>query len=141
MELPDSVYDQITQFSEEGESLFNRGEFLKALLKYKAALALVPDPKGDWEAATWLFTAIGDSYFQLGKYAQALEAFLDARNCPDGIANPFIHLRAGECYFEQGDLANAEEFMLRAFMWAGGEIFDNEEEKYVKFMREKYDLN
>lgn len=141
MELPDQVYDQITQFSEEGESLFKRGEYLKALLKYKAALALVPDPKRDWQAAAWLFAAIGDSYFQLEKYEQALEAFLDARNCPDGIANPFIHLRAGECYFEQGDLENAEEFMLRAYMWAGGEIFDQEDAKYVQFMGGKYDLN
>ena len=33
----------------------------------------MPEPKDDWEAATWLYVALGDAYFFLEKYEEAVD--------------------------------------------------------------------
>lgn len=67
---------------------------------FKKALELLPEPKDDWEAATWLYVAIGDAFFFLEKYEEALDNLKHARMCPDGMANSFILMRLGEVYYE-----------------------------------------
>lgn len=141
MEIEETIYANITKLSKEGDALAERKQFAEALKKYNEALELVPVPKTDWEAATWLYAAIGDSYFFAKQFVNALNAFREAYKCPDGISNPFINLRIGECYFEMGDLENAEEYLLRAYMWEGAEIFKNENKRYIEFMARKYDIS
>lgn len=141
MELEDRVYQRITHLSSEGDSLSDAGSHSEAIAKYQQALDMVPQPQRDWEASTWLHAAIGDAYFFSHDFKKAAEAFFEAYNCPGGLQNPFINLRIGECLFETGDLAGAEEYMLRAYMWEGKDIFSREKPKYVKFMSDKYNLD
>ncbi len=60
---------------------------------------------------------------------------LDAMYCPDAIGNPFIHLRLGEVQFEMGDHAKAQDELMRAYMGAGAEIFQEEDKKYFEFIK------
>ena len=140
MELEDTIYSKITELSGQGDALANKKEYREALSKYHEALEMIPEPKRDWEASTWIYAAIGDAFFFSGNYRESMAAFLDAFNSPGGLNNPFINLRIGECYFELEDLANAEEFMLRAYMWEGKDIFKGEKKKYRNFMSKKYDI-
>jgi hypothetical protein len=73
-------------------------------------------------------------------FVRAKEAFFDALNCPDGTANPFVLIRLGEVLFELGDMEGAKEYLLRAFMMEGSEIFEAEDPKYLEFLQEHYDL-
>lgn len=57
-------------------------------------------------------------------------------NCPDGISNSFILLRQGEIMYELNEKVRAVEFLLRAYMLEGKEIFDGEDNKYLKFLKE-----
>ncbi|MCG8578193.1 MAG: hypothetical protein MI810_25160 [Flavobacteriales bacterium] len=139
-ELSDEVYTQITEISQFGEALFETYNFESAILQYKKALNLVPTPKTNWEASTWLYTAIGDCYFELKQYPKASNAFFDALNCPDAQSNPFINLRLGECLFELNDKEQASEYLMRAYMLEGKQIFDSEAEKYFNLIQEKFDL-
>ena len=68
LELDDDIYNQITDLSKKGDELFDNGHVEQAIEVYKKALALVPEPIYDWEASTWLFTAIGDAYWELADY-------------------------------------------------------------------------
>lgn len=87
--------------------------------------------------------AIGDVYFNKGMYPQAHECFDKARGnlSGDGYGNPFIMLRLGECCLEIGDEKNAVEYLLRAYMMEGKEIFEPDEngeddgQKYFDFLR------
>ncbi|WP_211168490.1 tetratricopeptide repeat protein [Azoarcus indigens] len=135
MELSDAVYERITQLSKEGDDLADNGRFREAVERYLQALELVPDPKTDWEASTWLLAAIGDANFNSKNYEHASAALNDAMHCPGAIGNPFIHLRLGQSQFELGNIDRANDELARAYMGAGKEIFANEDPKYFAHLK------
>ncbi|WP_040006252.1 tetratricopeptide repeat protein [Fibrisoma limi] len=134
MELKDEIYEQIKSLSEKGESYYEDEKYDDAIEKYLQALSLVPDPKEDWEASTWLYAALGDALMSMNKYLDALSAFRSAEKCPDGLGNPYITLMIGECYFELENIELAREYLLKAYALEGEEIFDDEEEKYFQLI-------
>jgi tetratricopeptide (TPR) repeat protein len=113
----------------------------QAIGVFSQAMDLLPEPKRQWEAAMWLYASIGDAHFMKGDYAEAKESFFDAMNCPDGIENPFVLLRAGETLYKLGDLEGAKEYMLRAYMLEGEEIFEDEDPEYMEFMKKHFDMD
>jgi hypothetical protein len=85
--------------------------------------------------ATTILVAIGDAHFFIGAYPQALTAYGSALLCPEGLGNPYIHLRRGESFFEIGDIATAQDELARAYMGAGTVIFETEEDKYFDCLK------
>ncbi|TKI59747.1 hypothetical protein FC756_20445 [Lysinibacillus mangiferihumi] len=136
MELNDQVYDQIVQLCNEGNIFVERGQIANALDSYLAALDLVPLPKNNWETSTWIYTALGDTYFLESEYEKAKSNLYNALNCPDGISNPFILLRLGESLYECGELDKAKEYLLRAYILDGYKIFFNEDDKYFELIKD-----
>lgn len=124
------IYNKIELLCSEGDEYMGCGFFDKALLKYQEALELVPEPKNDWEASTWILCAIGDVYFFKSDYKQSLNYFFEALNAPDGIDNPFIQLRLGQLFFELGNKKKAKEYLIGAYMLEGEEIFEDEQKYY-----------
>lgn len=137
LELPANLYERISQLSAEGDVLAEKSEFENAISKYNEAWEIVPEPKNDWEASTWLLAAIGDACFLSGFYTSGIEAFQYALTCPNGKDNPFINLRLGQCLFEKQDLTNATEYLSRAYMLEGKDIFTQESPKYFEFLKTK----
>ncbi|MCG9752727.1 tetratricopeptide repeat protein [Vibrio brasiliensis] len=129
-ELSDEIYREISSLSAYGDKLVEANRIDEGIGKYKEALSFIPKPYEDWEAATWLFVAIGDARFRQKDYLRALKCFINAVACPNGIGNPFIHLRLGQCNFELGEKKLAEEELLRAYMGGGEEIFEEDDSKY-----------
>lgn len=140
MELDDALYQRVQKLSRQGNRHMDGEEWGKAVTVFSDALALLPPPADQWEAATWLYASIGDAHFQSKDYARAKDAFLDALNCPDGFANPFIQLRLGEIFFELGDHARAKDHLLRAYMQEGAELFQDEPAQYLHFLRQQVPL-
>ncbi|WP_342559050.1 hypothetical protein [Metasolibacillus sp. FSL K6-0083] len=136
MELNDQLYDEILKLCNDGNTFVEKGEDDKAIESYNAALDLVPLPKSDWETSTWIYTALGDTYFLNYDYENAKSNFYNALNCPDGISNPFILLRLGESLFECGELDKAKEYLLRAYILEGYRIFFNEDDKYFELIKD-----
>ncbi|MFE6076981.1 tol-pal system YbgF family protein [Paenibacillus sp. NPDC057886] len=121
---------------DEGDALSEDGEVEQAIKKYLTALKLVPLPKNEWEASTWIYAALGDAYFTNEEYVQAKDSFFNALNCPEGISNPLILLRLGESLVECGELDKAKEYLLRAYMLEGYEIFSEEDQKYYELIKD-----
>jgi len=134
MALPLSVQLELDKLCSEGDRLLDEGKFEAAHVVYLAAEQLIPEPKEDWQASTWVYTAIGDTLFYKGDYPQALKAFKKAVVSPDGLGNPYIHLRLGHCHFETGDIDKAADELTRAYMGAGAEIFEGDDHKYFEFL-------
>ena len=130
MNMEDEIYDRIVELCEEGDELVEEDCYPEAIIRYEAALELVPNPKYIWEASTCIYTALGDVYFLQSQFQEALNQFQEALKCPDAIGNPFIQLRIGQCFFELEDIMKAREFLLKAYMLDGTEVFEDEEEKY-----------
>lgn len=135
MELSDEIYDQIEEYSEQGNEYCDNEEWEEAIVCFNKALELLPEPKDDWEAATWLYVALGDAFFFLEKYEEALEHLKIARMCPEGMANPFVLLRLGEAFYELGEVELAQKHLFEAYMMEGTEIFEYEDEKYWELVK------
>jgi tetratricopeptide (TPR) repeat protein len=137
MEMDEQTADRIDLLCEEGDNLASEENYSGALEKYWQAFDLVPDPKTDWEASTWILAAIGDSNFLGGDYQAGVDNLSSVMHCPGAIGNPFIHLRLGQCQFEVGNLTRAADELTRAYAIAGDEIFENDDPKYFEFLKTK----
>lgn len=133
-ELPQTTHESIKALCKAGDALAERGEYPKALDEYWAAWDLLPEPKNQWDAATWILTAIGDANFFGKDYVAGRDNLSLAMSCPGAIGNPFLHLRLGQCQFELSNLDRAADELTRAYMGGGAEIF-NEEPKYFDFLK------
>nr|WP_255688707.1 tetratricopeptide repeat protein [Brevibacillus sp. AF8] len=108
--------------------------------KYVAALRLLPENHREWKAATWIYVAIGDVHFQMKNYDKAFKCFFNAVQCPEGLGNPYIHLRLGQLYYEQENLEKAADELTRAYMGAGIAIFMEDDPKYLEFLETKIEI-
>jgi hypothetical protein len=133
-ELPDSVHGEIKRLCAVGGEHAERRAYPDALASYWAAWDLLPEPKRAWETATWILVAIGDANYLGGDYVAGRDNLLTAMDCPGAIGNPFIHFRLGQCQFEVGNHDRAADELMRAYMGAGREIFDQHDPKYFEFL-------
>lgn len=116
---------------------------------WQEGLSLIPEPQQFYGETVWFLAAVGDVYFQKRMYREAHDCFDKARGnlSGEGYGNPFVMLRLGECCLEIGDEKNALEYLLRAYMFAGEEIFEPDEDgeddgqKYFDFLSAHVDLN
>ena len=136
-ELPDEIFDQIADLSEDGEDLFENEDFEEAIAKWNAALALLPEPKGKWEAALWLYTALGDGYRNIGDFDKALAAFNAAYEGVEGSTNPYVLYSIGATLYDLDRKDEAVVPLLKAYEMEGEEIFEEEGELYLAFLDEK----
>ena len=140
-ELDDATHLRIEILSEEGNVLLeDDGDWEGAIAKWQSALALVPDPKTDWDAALWLYASIGTAWREGGDAARAQDAFETAYRCPEGHLNPFVLLQLGKTYADSGAEDAATRMLLRAFMLEGEAIFA-EDPPYLDYLRERVDLS
>jgi|SRR3569623_651702 len=140
-ELPVSVYEAIQRFCADGDALAAGGKFEAAVGEYNRAWETVPNPKNNWNASTWILAALADACFLAGYIQSAREALDYAMTCPAAIGNPFLHLRRGQVLLEQGEKDAAADELMRAYMGAGEEIFANEDDRYLVFLRTRADLS
>jgi tetratricopeptide (TPR) repeat protein len=138
MELDNKTYEQIMELCAAGDSLAEKQAFGPAITEYEKAWELIPEPKSDWDASVWVLTALGDAYFFLKEYSKGSNYFQQAYN--KDFANPFILMRLGQCLFEINQVNRAEDFLMRAYMMEGEELFENDHSKYLDHMRKKFGL-
>jgi len=134
-ELPDDVFDRITELSEQGNELLDDGEADAAILVWRSALQLLPEPQRLWEAAIWLHASIGDAQREKGDIDGALQSFQQAAASADGHANGFVQLGIGTCLFDLGREAESTDPLLRAYMAEGDDIFEESDPKYLDHLR------
>lgn len=135
-DLSDEVIEQIEELSESGNSLFDTEDYVNAIEVWQQALSLIPHPQHTYAESQWLETSIGDAYFLVEEHGKALTCFHNAAaNVEEnGYENPFIMLRLGQTLWENNQLEAAKEYLLRAYMFEGAEIFENDDNKYFDFL-------
>ena len=146
-EITPALKAKLDEFAEKGNLLEDEGQYDEAIEAWEEGLHLIPGPQQFYSETIWFLAAIGDVYVKKGMYAQAHQCFDQARGnlSGDGYGNPFIMLRLGECCLEIGDEKNAVEYLLRAYMMEGKEIFEPDEDgeddgqKYFDFLKAHVD--
>ncbi len=139
-QLPDALYNEIRDLCKSGDDLVEAGNLELGKQKYLSALKLLPGAPTNWEASTWIYVAIGDVHFRSSNYEKAFKCFYNAVQCPNGLGNPYIHLRLGQMYYEQGDMDKSADELTRAYMGAGIDIFMEDDQKYLEFLETKIEI-
>ena len=146
-ELSPELEERLEKLYEKGNRLEQKERYEEALQAWQEGYALIPaGSRLGLEATIQFLAAIGDIYFLRKElYQEAYECFEAARGY-GGYGNPFIMLRLGECCLELGDEKNAVEYLMRAWMMEGEEIFEPDENgeddgsKYYEFLQAHVDL-
>ncbi len=140
-ELSDAILDRIDSICEEADLLFEDEKSDEAIAKYNEALTLLPEPIEEYEPSAWLISSIGDVHFFDEKYDLALAQFEHAIGCVDSEENPYLLLRIGQCHFELGEMDDAEDAFQEAYAIEGEEIFEEEEPKYLEFLKSRMQIS
>nr|EKW2372831.1 tetratricopeptide repeat protein [Acinetobacter baumannii] len=127
----------MTFLCKRGDELVKHGNVEDAKKNYINSLKLLPSDHREWEAVTWIYVAMGDMYFHLKDYEQAFKCFYNAVQCPQGLGNPYIHLRLGQLYYEEGYFDDSADELTRAYMGGGLGIFLEDDPKYLDFLETK----
>ncbi len=129
----DDAEAEIIELIEEGNELLEDDEIQKAREKYLEALELVPEPKSADYNATWLYTAIGDTYATENDFETALSYFQAAFQAVEGDENPFVLYMLGKCYCELGNVNEAKKYFQLAYEYDDRkQIFEIDGNKYLK---------
>ena len=136
MQLKKGFTEDIERICRAAEDYLVEGNTKDAYRKYKEALDIIPEPKTSYETATWILVSIGDMYFKNKQYDMARDYFFESKNCPNGASNPYVLFRLGQSLVEMNDKSEAKEFLLRAYMLVGDDIFCDEDEKYYNVIKE-----
>jgi len=140
VEMEATLYEKITALCATGDQLAENREYEDAITQYNAAWKLVPEPKSDWDASTWILAAIADACYSSGYNTSAREALEYGMTCPGGVGNPFMHLRLGQILLDQGENDRAADELMRAYMGAGKDIFEAESPTYFEFLKTRANL-
>jgi tetratricopeptide (TPR) repeat protein len=135
LELDDEIHERIKIFCSNGDKFSEQSRFDEAISEYNEAWKLIPAPKNEWEASTWVLTAIADACFLSGRNKSARQALEYAMTCPGAVGNPFLHLRFGQVLYEASEKDAAADELIRAYMVAGEDIFSKDDPKYLNFLR------
>ncbi len=140
--LPEHLVFDVNELSDFGNELFEEGDMDRAYKAWTEALKLIPEPKNTYSEAVWIEAALGDVHFLKKEYMPAKAHFLNARGnvSGEGVNNPFVLMRLGQCHYEMRDSNNALEFMLRAYMMAGEDVFSADDPKYLEFVKTKLNI-
>ncbi len=129
-----TVLDEIQGKLEVGDEALDAGEYATALARYREAAALLPEPRLGHDISYAVHAALGDGYFFAEDFQQAAAALRDALKAADGLADPVVHLRLGQAYFEMGDLDRAFDSLMYAYALDGRNVFQGEDGKYLAFL-------
>lgn len=140
-EIEDKIHEEIKSLSQSGDALAEAEDYAQALVQYWSAFDLIPEPKNEWEATTWVLAAIGDANFLSKDYQAGIDNLSNAMYCPNAIGNPFLHLRLGQCLFEMEFLDQAADELIRAYALEGEELFSEDDPKYLDFLRTRIELS
>jgi hypothetical protein len=139
LSISDKVHEEIKRLCAKGDELAESESYGEALETYWQAWDLLPEPRMQWEAATWILAAIGDANFLSGDFVAGRDNLSTAMHCPAAIGNPFLHLRLGQCQLELGNVDRAADELARAYIQEGKRLFEGEDPKYLDFIKNKLD--
>lgn len=132
--MADSL-DEAERLFAEAESFADEEADDEALALFRAAWDALPEPRGEQEPAVRILTAIADSHFHLGEWDACRDAIQHAFRCGADAGNPFLRLRLGQALFELGDVREAENWLVPAYLSEGRSLFEGEDPKYLASFR------
>lgn len=131
-ELTPGLAKRLDAYLDRANDLADDGDFEAALAKFKAALALIPEPQLDYKETFGVLVALGDMQFLLDDFAGCRESLAAAvAGFKEAGKEPFVAMRLGQSLLELGQDAEARDWLARAHKAGGDKAFECEDPKYL----------
>ena len=140
-EIDDAVDEELQELLEEGNDLMDRSKFPAAIQSFHKVIEMLPGPPHEYDYALHAYAGIGDAHFMMDQFPEMIDPLEQAKKCPGGLGNPFIHLRLGQGYLELNHHDQAADELMRAYMAAGAEIFEDDDPRYLDFLKTRGHLD
>lgn len=141
--LEEKLKKKVWAIMDEGSNFQMRHKNIKAVEKYKEALALLPEPIEQWVDCRILWKSIQENYwlnaqFNEGKeggYLEALEYWKKIMELPHSIGNAHYHFRIGQIRYELGQFEKAKDELMRAYLISEMDSFEGGDTKYFELIK------
>lgn len=136
-DLEPELKEQVVALCQKGMEQAEIERFEPSNRSFSKVYELLPEPKEEWKAYTWLRASMADNYFELKLFKEALIFFQEAvEKDEDYKTNAFVRMRIGQCIFElEGESAALADLKL-AYSMGGDEVFEDEYAKYKKLVKQ-----
>lgn len=136
--LSPEILKCLYELAEEGHKLTLEEKYMEAIHVWNKAIELIPEPKQNYFEAANFYDGIAYNYQMMNMFPEAMDYINKAlRCCGDEVnQNPFIVRNLGEIYYELGDLEQAVDYLKKAYILEGDEIFYSD--VYGKIDHNKY---
>ncbi|GGJ20150.1 tetratricopeptide repeat protein [Deinococcus roseus] len=134
-DLPEALKIRVDEQIDQAIALEEAREFEAATRIYEEALLLIPEPKYAYWETMRIYVGFGEIHFAQQQFEKASPFYWECMKMPEGFLNSFVLLRVGETAFELQDNLTAAEYLTRAMMLDGSEIFEEEDPKYFAFLK------
>lgn len=139
---------KLLELAEKGHQARMARRYDEAIQLWEEALYLIPDPKNAYLETAWFSAAIGDIYIVKKMYSKALEYFKKVFDIlqEETYQDAFTMRSMGEIYYEMGDEKCSAQYLLKAYLLEGEEIFqldfykEIDHKKYFHFLKTHVDL-
>ena len=118
---------------EAGDAYLETYELDEAEQRYLQALRVLPK-KGYEEQTAWAQAALGDCSFLKNDYKAALRLYSRVLAMEEGYAGAYALLRSGQAHYEEGNMAQAKDCLLQAYLIEGASLFEGEDRKYYELI-------
>jgi len=136
-ELEDTIKALVVPLCEKAVQQQDNERYDGSNRSLQKVLDLIPEPKHEWKAYSWLQLSRADNYYELKQYTEALELISDTLTRDNSSqSNPYVMMRYGQCLFEINKKTEAKDALKKALELGGEEIFEDEYVKYLKFIKE-----
>jgi tetratricopeptide (TPR) repeat protein len=128
--MSSDITTRIQAICAKGYQDYTQRHYDAALRLFYQAWLQLPKPQADQSLAATVLSAIGDTYYRLGKYDLAIEALRSALACQETPERSLILLRLGQSLLNSGHDLQAKTYLYRAYRMRGNDAFEGEHDRY-----------
>lgn len=137
-DLEPILKSQVVALCEMAVEMQDEERFHAANRELTKVLELLPEPKSDWKAYSWLVANMADNHFEQKEYTEAYALLVEVFELgAEADQNPFLLMRRGQCALELEKQDEAVEYLVKAFELGTKEVFEDEHSKYLKLVKQQ----
>ena len=122
--LDRDVFAAVRKHCNQGEAHMKERHVRQARESFIAAIKLLPEPLGQWNAAGWALLALGHAHVVTNDWQIARQVLSDAMWSPGVFGNPWAHRLKGQVHFALNERDRATDDLCRAYLMAGRDVFE-----------------
>ena len=132
-DLEPGLKEQVVELCQKGMEQAEIERYVPSNRTFQKVYDLLPEPKQEWKAYSWLRASVADNHFELKEYAEALVLIEEVLEIDaEYKTNAYIRMRRGQCYLELKRADEAKVELKIAYEMGGEEIFEDEYARYLK---------